>query len=119
MKKLMTIVLLLVCITGLVGCNQQNVKEQNKNILTLDAVIELAAKGEELTWSDFEQYQSVDIGSGIYVLVYEIDETFELRVSGTSMKESPNIRLLTKANTDNYIDIKTEDVREFIKSNIE
>ena len=38
---------------------------------------------------------------------------------GTSMKESPNIRLLTKANTDNYIDIKTEDVREFIKSNIE
>ena len=119
MKKLMAIVLILVCIFGQIGCNQQKVNEKNKDTLTLDEVIELSEKGEELTWSDFAQYQSVDIGSGIYVLVYEIDETFELWVGGTSMKERPYIRLLTKANTDNYIDIRTENVREFIKSNIE
>ena len=120
MKKLIAIVLSLVFIFSLVGCNQQDIKEQSDKILTLDKVVELSAKGEKLTWSDFEQYESIETGSGLYILVYEIDENFDLWIGGTSKEESPfYIRLLTKSNTDNYIDIRTDDVNEFIKSNKE
>ena len=120
MKKLIAIVLSLVFIFSLVGCNQQDIKEQSDKILTLDKVVELSAKGEKLTWSDFEQYESIETGSGLYILVYEIDENFDLWIGGTSMEESPfYIRLLTKSNTDNCIDIRTDDINEFIKSNKE
>ncbi len=118
MKKLIAIVLSSLFIFGLVGCNRQDIKEQNDNILTLDKVVELSAKGEKLSWSDFEQYKSIETGSGLYILVYEIDETFDLWIGGTAMDESPfYIRLLTKSNIDNYIDIRTDDVNEFINSN--
>jgi len=117
-KKLITIVLSLLFIFGLVGCNRQDIKEQSDNILTLDKVVELSAKGEKLSWSDFEQYKSIETGLGLYILVYEIDETFDLWIGGTSMDESPfYIRLLTKSNIDNYIDIRTDDLNEFINSN--
>ena len=119
-KKLIAIVLSLVFIFSLVGCNQQDIKEQSDKILTLDKVVELSAKGEKLTWSDFKQYESIETGSGLYILVYEIDENFDLWIGGTSMEESPfYIRLITKSNIDNYIDIRTDDVNEFIKSNKE
>ena len=118
MKKLIAIVLSLVFVVSLVGCNQQYTEEQSDKMLTLDKVVELSAKGEILTWSDFEQYESIETGSGLYILVYEIDETFDLWIGGTSTEESPfYIRLLTKSNIDNYIDIRTEDVNKFIKSN--
>ena len=117
-KKLIATVLSLVFVFSLVGCKQQDVKEQSDKILTLDKVVELSAKGEKLTWSDFEQYESIETGSGLYVLVYEIDENFDLWIGGTSTEERPfYIRLLTKSNTGNYIDIRTDDVNEFIKSN--
>ena len=102
----------------LIGCDRQNLKGQDKSLLTLDKVVELSAKGNELTWSDFEQYKSNDVGSGLYVFVYEIDETFDVWIGGTSLEEKPfYIRLLTKANTDNFIDIRTDNVNEFIKLN--
>lgn len=110
MRKYIAILLAVVCIFGLVGCGQQ--KE-----LTLDKVVELSSKGEDLTWSDFEQYKSIDIGSGLYILVYEIDETFDLWIGGTPNDAPMYIRLVTKANTDNYIDIRTDDVKGFIETN--
>ena len=117
MKKLIAIVLSLVFVVSLVGCNQQYTEEQSDKMLTLDKVVELSAKGEILTWSDFEQYESIETGSGLYILVYEIDETFDLWIGGASTEESPfYIRLLTKSNIDNYIDIRTGDVNNFINS---
>ncbi|MBQ4626427.1 MAG: hypothetical protein IJB45_04155, partial [Clostridia bacterium] len=117
-KKLTAIFLSLVFIFSLVGCNKQDIKEQSNNILTLDKVVDLSAKGEKLTWSDFEQYESTETGSGLYILVYEIDENFDLWIGGNSMEESPfYIRLITKSNMNNFIDIRTDDVNEFIKSN--
>ena len=111
MKRLTTIVLLLVQIVGFVGCSQ-------KSELTLDQIVKLSKKGDELTWNDFEQYESVETGSGLYILVYEIDDTFELLIGGTGTDEPPlYINLVLKSNTDTYVDIRTEDVGEFIKSN--
>ncbi|MBR3996309.1 MAG: hypothetical protein IKI97_13670 [Clostridia bacterium] len=89
--------------------------------LTIERVIRLAEnKGEELTWSDFQMYNAIDTGSGLYILVYEIDETFDLMIGGGAPVSPPMyIRLVTKADRDNYIDIRTEDVEKFISENRE
>ncbi len=116
MKKWVTLVLALICLLGLIGCTQQEEKIQSDNTLTLDKVIELSSKGEELTWSDFEQYAYEDIGSGLYIYRYDIDSNYELRIGGSPSVEPMYIRLVSKANQDNYIDIRTENVQDFIKS---
>ena len=65
-------------------------------------------------------YNAIETGSGLYILVYEIDETFDLMIGGSSPVSSPMyIRLVTKDNRDNYIDIRTEDVEKFIAENRE
>ena len=98
-------------------CNYQGTI--NKEQLTLDKVIELSAKGEKLTWREFEQYKSFETGSGLYILVFDIDETFQLIVGGSgAQEESPYyIRLTLKGNIKNYIDIRTDDVNGFIEAN--
>jgi len=87
-----------------------------ENKLTIDRVIELSAKGNELTWSDFAQYESIETGSGLYILVYDIDDTFQLIIGGSgNTEETPMyIRLALKDNWDTYIDIRTEDVQAFV-----
>ena len=86
--------------------------------LTIERVIRLAEnKGEELTWSDFQMYSGRDVGSGLFILLYEIDENFELRIGGVPTVEPMYIRLVTKSDRDNYIDIRTEDVEKFISEN--
>ena len=42
-----------------------------------------------LSWSTFDDYPYEDIGSGLYVRIYEIGGGEQLRVSGTSMKLNP------------------------------
>lgn len=95
--------------------------DNEKLDLTIERVIRLAEnKGEELTWSDFQMYNAIDTGSGLYILVYEIDETFDLMIGGGAPVSPPMyIRLVTKADRDNYIDIRTEDVEKFISENRE
>ncbi len=86
--------------------------------LTIERVIRLAEnRGEELTWSDFQMYSGRDVGSGLFILLYEIDENFELRIGGVPTVEPMYIRLVTKSDRDNYIDIRTEDVEKFISEN--
>ena len=87
--------------------------------LTIERVIRLAEnKGEKLTWDDFKMYNAIETGSGLYILVYEIDETFDLWIGGGAPVSSPMyIRLVTKDNIDNYIDIRTGDVEKFISEN--
>ena len=83
--------------------------------LTLERVIRLAEnKGEELTWSDFQMYNAIETGSGLYILVYEIDETFDLMIGGVPTSSPMYIRLVTKSDRDVYIDIRSEDVEAFI-----
>jgi len=96
-------------------------EQKNEKLdLTIERVIRLAEnKGEELTWSDFQMYNAIETGSGLYILVYEIDETFDLMIGGVPKSSPMYIRLVTKADRDNYIDIRTEDVEKFISENRE
>ena len=83
--------------------------------LTLDNVVMLSQKGDALTWSDFERYQGQDIGSGLYIMRYEIDELFEVWVGGVPKEMPWYIYLKVKNEADDRIDIRTEDVSAFIK----
>ena len=75
MKRVLPALTSLICVIGLLVCN-------DGNLLTLDKVLELSAKGEDLTWSDFEQYESKDVGSGLYIYFYDIDDSFGLWIGG-------------------------------------
>ena len=84
--------------------------------LTLDDVKNLSSKGMELTWSDFAGYRSIETGSGLYIRVYEIDETFELWIGGGSPIGTPMyIYLARVGDLDTRIDIRYGGVEEFIE----
>ena len=88
--------------------------------ISLDDVIKLSQKGEKLTWADFDSYPYIDTGSGLYIRVYEIDSQFSLWIGGGSLQAAPMyIRLVSEANRDDYIDIRTEDVEAFIADRLD
>lgn len=83
--------------------------------LTLDDVISLSKKGDDLSWEDFEEYSCYEAGSGLYIQVYEINELFELRIGGGSPGYIPlyiYLALVDDSNT--WIDIRDGGVEDFI-----
>lgn len=82
--------------------------------LTLDDVIMLSQKGDALTWSDFERYQGWEVGSGLYIMRYEIDELFDVLVGGIPDKAPMYIYLRVHNEADDRIDIRIENVSTFI-----
>lgn len=67
---------------------------ENKKPLTREEFVELVRTKDDFTWSDFEQYKSENIGSGSYILKYEIvngggEYFFALYLSGDSMTKKP------------------------------
>lgn len=78
-------------------------QQEEKESLTIEKLEQLAEKGEKLSWQDFEQYESVDCGSGLYILRYDINEEYYLLIGGVSMDEQPMyMRLVEVNNKDNY-----------------
>ncbi len=81
--------------------------------LTLDDVIGLSSKGEELVWEDLSDFKGVETGSGLYIVTYKIDENYELMVGGTGAVGKPMYAYLVYGD-DEKIDIMTEDAGAFI-----
>lgn len=84
--------------------------------LTLDDVIGLSSKGEELVWEDLSDFKGVETGSGLYIVTYKIDENYKLMVGGTGAVGKPMYAHLIYVD-DEYVDIMTEDVEAFIAEN--
>jgi len=83
--------------------------------LSLNDVIMLSQKGYDLTWSDFEQFEYIETGSGLYIRVYEINEMYELWIGGGWIDEDPMYIYLALADDlDTRIDIRDGGVTEFI-----
>lgn len=99
---------------SIIACSSKN-KAENK--LSIEKVIELSQKGSHLSWEDFEQYESKEVGSGLYILVYEINDEYYLMIGGRDKEETPMyVRLVHNENKDDFIDIRQENVEEFINS---
>lgn len=108
MKKRIAAVCMILFILAVPSCRQA---------LTLDKVEELSHKGGALTWADFEDYPSTATGSGLYILVYDIDSEYSLWIGGAAPEEEPMyIHLVRNSGGDHeeYIDIRTEDVSAFV-----
>ncbi len=84
--------------------------------LTLDDVRFLSQKGEALSWSDFDAYQGTDIGSGLYIMRYVIDDIFDVLVGGASPEEDPWYIRLENRDINAWIDMRTGDVESFINT---
>jgi len=85
--------------------------------LTLEAVIELSQKGDALDWADFESYPSRDVGSGLYIRRYEIDDTFSLHIGGPHLDEKAwYIYLRADDGEGSYVDVREGDVEGFLNS---
>jgi len=89
--------------------------------LTITDVLTLSKKGKALTWSDFQGYFHTDVGSGLYIWHFEIDEVFSVMVGGSSIKLSPLYIYLCAANgeTEDRIEIRDGKVDEFIRKHTE
>lgn len=66
--------------------------------LTLDDVIILSQYGYDLSWSDFENYDYIETGSGLYIRVYVINEMYELWIGGGSPDSDPMENMSVKKN---------------------
>lgn len=112
------ILIYLICIMLAMTCifTACSTKEKQDKVLTLDKVKELSKNGNDLSWRDFEKYESKDIGSGNHILMYGIDKEYKLLIGGSSKEEEPDyIRLVRIDNEDKYIDIRTDNIEEFVE----
>jgi len=82
--------------------------------LTLAHVIELSHKGYALTWEDLFPFKGTDIGSGLYVLEFPINDRYTLRCNGGSVTGSPWSAILTDCQTGLSIDIRRDLVEGFL-----
>ena len=82
--------------------------------MPFDDVVMLSQKEEALTWSDFEQYQGREVGSGLYIMRYDIDKLFDVPVGGVPEETPMYIDLRVHNEAVDSIDIRAEDVSAFI-----
>lgn len=88
--------------------------------LTLGQVIQLSQKGDDLTWDDFREYPHEDIGSGLFIWHFELDERFCLQVIGGSTDTKPfQIRLGVSGETEDWVDIREGDVTGYLENHRE
>ena len=80
--------------------------------MTLDDVIELAKKGNDLDWSDFEDYKCYDTTTCIRYWTFDLGDGFELEVGGPEGEKPDFINLYY--NSTQFCDVRTEDVSAFI-----
>lgn len=85
------------------------------NTLSLNDVIMLSQYGQDLTWSDFEQYDYTEVGSGLYIRKYEIDGRFRLWIGGGGPDSDPMYIYLALADGfETRIDIRDGGTEAFI-----
>jgi len=122
MKWKLFIVICFLTLIFTIGCKNTvipNTEEQKTGQsikLTLEIVKNLSEKGDKLSWEDFQTYNGgKDIGSGLYIKLYPIDDKYELLIGGGSLEESPMYINLWNKDTKKFIDIRHDDIDKFIK----
>lgn len=85
--------------------------------MTLTDVVELSKLGMKLTWEDLKAYRGEDIGSGLYVVRYDIDREFYLLVGDGKTTGEPMYAYLNAISNGASCDIRQSDVVAFIQEN--
>lgn len=82
-----------------------------KEKLTLDRVKELAQKGETLDWVDFAPYESIETGSGLYILYFGLEEDYFVLVGGVPGEKAWYVKLNRKGEDRDGLDLRTDGAR--------
>lgn len=82
--------------------------------LTLQALQELAEKGENLSWEDFAPYKGNDVGSGLTVMQYVIDDEYAVLIGGNPNEKPLYIYLIHKE-SEEKLDVRSGSVEEFCR----
>ncbi len=80
--------------------------------MTLNDVMRLAELGDELDWADFKDYKGRDVGSGLYIWEFTLEDDYVLDVGGTTDKKP--LYILLSHDDDKGIDIRTDDVEKYL-----
>ena len=122
MKWKLFIVICFLTLIFAIGCKNTTIPNTEEQItgqsskLTLEIIKNLSEKGDKLSWEDFQTYDGgKDIGSGLCIKLYPIDDKYELLIGGGSLKESPMYINLYNKDTKKSIDIRYDDIDKFIK----
>lgn len=86
-------------------------------IMTIDDVIELSKKSNALTLYDLAKFKGVVAGSGIFILEYSLGNGYTFMV-GSMTLESIDFARLSYSGSENYIDIRTDDVMAFLNDTV-
>ena len=86
--------------------------------LSLNDIIILSQKGYDLSWADFEQYEYIETGFGLYIRRYEINDLFHFSIGGAGPNSEPMYMYLGVNGDDPEarIDIREGGVTEFIEA---
>jgi len=91
--------------------------------LTLEKVKEISKKGDNISSHDFESFEGVETGSGLYIMRYTIDDNYYILVGGSPKMKPVYVKLIYHKDKNNLtenrkmIDIRHDDVDKFIKDN--
>ena len=91
--------------------------EGGPKTMTLTDVVALSRLGMKLTWEDLEEFAGRDIGSGLYVVLFDIDSRFYLLVGDGKTTGKPMYARLNSVSTGTVCDIRESDVEAFIAKN--
>lgn len=97
--------------------NIEKQKAEQSTKLTLEIVKNLSIKGDNLSWEDFQIYNGKEIGSGLYIMWYPIDDKYNLLIGGGSPKEKPMYIYLENKDfnsTKKRIDIRYDNINKII-----
>ncbi len=125
MKKIVIALLSALLLLFVYSCKDTGEKEsttvgEKEEKLTLETVCKLSEKGENLTWEDFEEYDYIETGSGLYIRAYDIDNNYRLMIGGGHPDSPPMyIYLICRKTAYQKIDIRYDDVKSFIAESSE
>ncbi len=108
MRRVLSWAVLAVLLLNAVGCGGAKPGE-----LTMDAVRTLAEKGDALSWEDFADFTGRETGSGLYIMQYDIDDTYAVLVGGVP-DEKPMYIYLCNWPTEEKVDIRYDSIDEFL-----
>lgn len=87
--------------------------------LDMFEVVMLSLKGEHITWSDFFWLKGEDVGSGLYIMEYPINDSYCLRVSDSDhylyrLFSKPMRVRLVSLDDGTWIDLIADNLWEFL-----
>lgn len=110
-KTFMAVALLLCSVFLFSACG-----DGSNPILTLEKVRTLSEKGEHLSWDDFEGYSFEEMGSGLYIRQYRMQDHYQLLMGGPSLEKVPEYIYLIKESGER-IDVRYDSIDEFLMEN--